>query len=77
MDCKAAKEFLSGIGYRYTEVNVQEQPEKEQELIKLSGTRIVPTFLFQKKGFLGSKKKVIIGFEQNREQVEELVGLNK
>jgi hypothetical protein len=56
-------------------MNVSEQPEKEQELMKLSGTRIVPTFLFQKKGFLGSKIQVIIGFEQNKEQIVKLVEL--
>ncbi len=44
-------------------------------MIELSGTRIVPLFLFQKKKFLGLKKnEVIIGFEANKAEIEKLIG---
>ncbi|OXT17238.1 hypothetical protein B9K06_12515 [Bacillus sp. OG2] len=38
MDCKAAKEFLSNKGFHYKEINLANEPEKEQELIGITGT---------------------------------------
>lgn len=43
-------------------------------MIELTGTRIVPTFLFEKKGFLKRKQaKTFIGFEQNQNEIESMV----
>ncbi|WP_251032560.1 glutaredoxin family protein [Mesobacillus foraminis] len=76
MDCKAAKEFLSKKGFPYYEINLSTEPEKEQELVRLTGTRIVPAFIFEKKGILTSKKTVLIGFEQNQDQIEDIIESN-
>lgn len=74
-DCQAAKEFLSKNNIPYIDYDLSKQPTKEEELIKISGTRIVPTFVFKDKSLLGimSKPKVMIGFEQNFNEITNLL----
>lgn len=74
-DCQAAKEFLSKNNISYIDYDLTKQPAKEEELIKVSGTRIVPAFVFKKKSLLGlvSKPKVLIGFENNIEEIKSLL----
>jgi hypothetical protein len=40
---------------------------------------MVPTFVFKKKSFWGSfsKPKVLIGFEQNVEEIKELLNITR
>lgn len=74
LDCKAAKEFLSRQNIAYKEIDFSKHPEEEESLIRISGTRIVPTFVFkQKRLLMPSKKKILIGFEQNRAETEEIL----
>ena len=73
-DCQEAKEFLSQTNIPYEEINVQGAPDKEKEMKDLTGTIIVPAFIFSytKLMFL-KQKKVLIGFENNRSEIEKLV----
>jgi hypothetical protein len=53
---------------------VQGEQAKEKELKELTGTIIVPAFIFTETKFMFLKqKKVLIGFEQNRTEIEKLV----
>lgn len=74
-DCQAGKEFLSKNNVSYTEYDLTKQPLKEEDLIKITGSRIVPTFVFKHKSLVGlvKKPKVIIGFEQNIDEIRKLI----
>ncbi|MGE7768907.1 glutaredoxin family protein [Viridibacillus arvi] len=77
-DCQEAKAFLANNNISYIDYDLTQQPSKEKELIKLSGARMVPTFVFKNKSLFGlaSKSTVIIGFEQNIDEVKRLLMIN-
>lgn len=53
---------------------MKSEPEREKELKELTGTMIVPAFIFTSTKFMVFKqKKVLIGFENNRSEIEKLV----
>lgn len=73
-DCQEAKEFLSQNKIPYEEINVQGVPDREKELKEITGTIIVPAFIFTNTKLMFIKqKKVLIGFENNRIEIEKLV----
>jgi len=74
-DCQAAKEFLRKHNISYIDYDLTKQASKEKELIKISGARIVPTFVFKDRSLVGivSKPKVLIGFEQNFNEITNLL----
>ncbi|MFS0559439.1 glutaredoxin family protein [Terribacillus sp. 179-K 1B1 HS] len=74
-DCKDSKEALNKAGIPYTEYNLSEEPEKEAELKKLTGSRVVPGWVFRKNSLLGKmqKPKVYTGYEQNRTEIDALL----
>lgn len=73
-DCHEAKEFLSQHHILYEEINVQGVPDREKELKEMTGTIIVPAFIFTNTKLMFIKqKKVLIGFENNRNEIEKLV----
>ncbi|MFD1205386.1 glutaredoxin family protein [Sporosarcina contaminans] len=76
-DCQEAKAFLAEQNIPYVGYDLSIEPEKEKELIKVSGSRVVPAFVFKKKTFLGfgGKPKVIIGFERNEEEIKKLLAV--
>ncbi|WP_336823300.1 glutaredoxin family protein [Sporosarcina sp. USHLN248] len=76
-DCQEAKAFLAEHNIPYVGYDLSIEPEKEKELIKVSGSRVVPAFVFKKKTFLGfgGKPKVIIGFERNEEEIKKLLAV--
>ncbi|KMK76322.1 glutaredoxin family protein [Alkalihalobacillus pseudalcaliphilus] len=76
-DCQAAKKFLSQNNIDFLEFDLTKVPEKEEELKKVSGARIVPTFVF-KETILGlpKKSKVFIGFENNFDEIKGKLGLS-
>ncbi|OAT82031.1 NrdH-redoxin [Bacillus sp. MKU004] len=78
-DCQAAKEYLSEQHIEYNHKDVGADESLEAEMKETFDSRIVPAFAFYKKGLLGKKKlvKSLIGFEQNREEIEELLGMKK
>ena len=57
--------------------DLSQNPTKEQVLIKLSGSRMVPTFVFRDKSLLGlmSKPKVLIGFAMNVDEIEKMLSV--
>lgn len=58
----------------YKEYDLSKIPEKENDLVQLTGTKIVPAFIFTKSGLLRAfnKPKIMIGFEQNKDEIEQL-----
>ena len=74
-DCQDAKAFLAKHNIPYIGYDLSIEPEKEKELIRVSGSRVVPAFVFKQKTFLGFKRKpkVLIGFEQNKEEIKKLL----
>ncbi|MCA1061278.1 glutaredoxin family protein [Rossellomorea aquimaris] len=77
-DCQAAKEYLNEQKIDYVHKNVGEEEGYERELKEISGSRIVPSFAFYEKGLFGKKKLVknFIGFENNKEEINQLLRLN-
>jgi hypothetical protein len=78
MDCQAGKGFLSKNSVSYIKYDLTKLPSKEDDLIKITGTRIVPTFVFKNKTLLGlmSEPKVLIGFEQNEDEIRKILNIN-
>ncbi|MFP3471152.1 glutaredoxin family protein [Micrococcus sp. SIMBA_144] len=76
-DCQAAKEYLNEQEIDYVHKNVGEEGRYEKELKEIAGSRIVPSFVFYEKGLFGKKKLVknLIGFENNKEEIQQLLGL--
>lgn len=77
-DCQAGKSFLEKHRISYINHDLSEQPEKEKELRKLTGTRMVPAFVFKDKSLLGrlSKPEVLIGFESNIDRVKNILKID-
>ncbi len=70
-DCQDAKKYLTSNRIHYADKDVSKNPSLEEELKKISGTRIVPMFAFYKKGLFGKRKLVkhFIGFENNKDEI--------
>ena len=43
--CKAVKEEFQSRNVRYTEINVSENPDKIEELVRVAGVRKVPVIV--------------------------------
>lgn len=50
-DCRAAKRFLDSNNFRYTVINVDEDPEAEAELLRRVGKRAVPQLVIDGEWF--------------------------
>ncbi|MGM7684875.1 glutaredoxin family protein [Cytobacillus sp. Hm23] len=76
-DCQQAKEFLALNQIPYVDKDVSKDLKLEDDLKTISGTRIVPSFVFYKKNIWGKKKihKNIIGFEPNKKEIMELLNV--
>jgi len=74
-DCQAGKAFLAKHHIPYADHDLSKHPEKEKDLRKLTGTRMVPTFVFKEKSLLGRLRKpdVFIGFENNINEIRRIV----
>ncbi|MFB5662499.1 glutaredoxin family protein [Alteribacillus sp. HJP-4] len=74
-DCKASKEYLKQQQVKFIEHNLSETPETEEQLKDLTGSRVVPGFVFRKNSVLGKLKKPIVftGYKQNLEKIQSLV----
>lgn len=46
-DCQDAKAYLAEHDISYINYDLSRNPANEQELIKLSGARMVPTYMFK------------------------------
>ncbi|MFD5853482.1 glutaredoxin family protein [Cytobacillus pseudoceanisediminis] len=77
MDCKEAKEFLSQHDIKYIEYDLTQVPDKEKEMKKITGSRIVPTFVIKDKRLPGFIKRpeIFIGFEVNKDKFVKLLNV--
>lgn len=57
--CKMVKQFLNTKGFTYDEINLDVQPEKQQEAFELSGQLTVPITLVTK---ADDSRQVIVGY---------------
>ena len=57
--CGMVKKWLSAKGHNYSEVNLDEQPEKTQEALEISGQLAVPVTVVTRQD---DSKEVIVGF---------------
>jgi len=67
-DCKEAKSFFKQNHIDYTEYDIDEQPEKADELKTRTGKTLVPTIFIHGKG-------PFFGFAFNRTEIEELLAV--
>lgn len=74
-DCQDAKKYLTSNRIHYADKDVGKNLRLEEDLKKISGTRIVPMFAFYKKGLFGKRKlvKYFIGFENNKDEIISLL----
>ncbi|MDM8102277.1 MULTISPECIES: glutaredoxin family protein [Oceanobacillus] len=74
-DCQDLKNFLEEHQIQHKQYDLAKQPEKEKELKKITGNRIVPGIVFSRSSMLGLRKKAksMTGFEQNKEEIKKLL----
>jgi len=60
--CHAVKRFLTHKNIEYSEVNLDEHPERIQEVRDLSGATSVPITYIQN----GEKERVVIGYNPSK-----------
>jgi glutaredoxin len=53
-----AKEFLKQKNVKFEDINIEENPEKAKEMVKLSGQTAVPV--------IDVDGKIIVGFDKER-----------
>ena len=58
--CVMVKKLLSARGFQYEEVNVEERPDKRQEMIELSGAQTVPVTVVETED--GRAPKITVGY---------------
>lgn len=74
-DCQNLKKFLEAHHIPHKQYDLAEQPAKEKELKKRTGSRIVPGIVFSEVTVLGLRRtlKSMTGFEQNKEEIKKLL----
>lgn len=61
--CPMVKRYLNAKGLAYNEVNLEQHPERQQEVFNLSGALTVPITVVTKDD---DSKEVIIGYNLSR-----------
>jgi glutaredoxin len=56
--CKQVKQYLNLKGKTYNEINVEEHPERREEMVKLSGANFVPVTVVRD----GERMGVVSGY---------------
>ena len=56
--CRMAKEFLKQKNVKFEDINIEENPEKAKEMVKLSGQTAVPV--------IDVEGEIIVGFDKER-----------
>lgn len=71
-DCQQAKAYLNDLNIAYEQKNVEDNQQVEAELVTITGSKIVPAFVFYKKGLFGNSKVVqsFTGFDANKEAID-------
>lgn len=74
-DCQDAKKYLTSNRIHFADKDVSKDLSLEKEMKKISGNRIVPMFVFYKKGLFGKRKliKHFIGFENNKNEIMNML----
>ena len=57
--CGMVKKWLSAIGHNYEEVNLDDDPARQQEAFELSGTLTVPVTVVTKED---DSREVVVGY---------------
>ena len=70
-------EYLKKHHISYINHDLSEHPEKEKDLRKLTGTRIVPAFVWKEKSLKGLLRKpnVLIGFENHVDEIKKILDI--
>lgn len=76
-DCQSLKKFLRENGISFQLFELDNNPNKEREMIALTGNKIVPTLVFKTSKFFKTKQEVLIGFEQNKERIKGLLNIQE
>lgn len=76
-DCQDLKKFLESHQIPHKQYDLAKQPDKEKDLIRITGNRIVPGLVFSQPSFLGlmKKPKSMIGFERNKDEIKKLLNV--
>lgn len=61
--CPMVKKYLTTKGLTYEEVNLEEHPEKQQEVFELSGALTVPITVITKQD---DTKEVVVGYNLSK-----------
>jgi len=69
--CHAVKDYFKENNIEYTDYDVSQNQEKQQEMIKKSGQMGVPVIIFSDED--GSNEEIVIGF--NKEKIKGILGL--
>lgn len=57
--CKMVKKFLAAKGHQYQEVNLDDEPARQQEALEMSGALTVPVTVVTKQD---DSKQVVVGY---------------
>lgn len=57
--CPMVKKYLAAKGYSYDEINLDEEPHRQQEALALSGALTVPVTVIEKHD---DSKEVVVGY---------------
>ena len=74
-DCQDAKKYLAARNIVYVNKDVGADSTLEKEMKQISGNRVVPLFVFYKKGLFGKRKQVkhFTGFQENKSEIVALL----
>jgi glutaredoxin 3 len=63
------------LNIAYEQKNVEDNQQVESELVMITGSEIVPAFVFYKKGLFSRRKvkQTFIGFEANKQAIDALL----
>ena len=61
--CGMVKRYLSSKGLSYEEVNLEEHPDRQEEVLKMSGALTVPITIVTKQD---DSQEVIVGYNLSR-----------
>jgi glutaredoxin 3 len=61
--CGMVKRYLSSKGLSYDEVNLEEHPDRQEEVLKMSGALTVPITIVTKQD---DSQEVIVGYNLSR-----------
>ena len=61
--CVMVKKFLTAKGHNYNEVNIDQEPDRQQEALALSGALTVPVTVITKED---DSREVVVGYNLSK-----------